>query len=146
MYPCADCADAAPRAAGEMQNTQQTYGAVEDRSRGAEEEARPQGRRRRRGAWSRPAPIYQFSLVPKCSVSLADLPVLRTGLVGAALSLAPKTAGGVASLYGSTPNSLSGGTWSGNTSPQCMGARITPWSCAAQCMGPSCWPGSHCAT
>ena len=45
-------------------------------------------------------------------------------LAGAAALLTPKTA--VASLYGSTPNSLSGGTWSGNTSPQCMGARITP--------------------
>ena len=71
--------------------------------------------------------------------------VAALSLAGAAALLAPKTPG-VASLYGSTPGSLSGGTWSGNTSPQCMGARFSPWTCAAQCMGPSCWPGSNCAT
>ena len=140
-----DLAATARRTAGEMQNTQQTYGAVDVAA------AAPKKKLGRKvvvaiAALGRARCRFTDPRSSQNAVSLADLPILRAGLVGAALSLAPKTAGGVASLYGSTPNSLSGGTWSGNTSPQCMGARFSPWTCAAQCMGPSCWPGSNCAT
>ena len=89
----------------------QTYGAVEEVTAGAPKK----------------------KLGRKVVVAVAAL-----SLAGAAALLTPKSTG-VASLYGSNPGSLSGGTWSGNTSPQCMGARITPWSCAAQCMGQSCY-------
>lgn len=85
-----------------MQNTQQTYGTVD--AAAVEVAAAP------------PKKLGRKVVVVAAALSLAGV---------AALSLAPKTAS-VASLYGSNPGSLSGGTWSGNTSPQCMGARITP--------------------